>query len=288
MKTKAIIRIVLYSLAILVLLGILLMGLGVGLFMADSSVTSIQHNATTGEQGTEVRFDADEIRELEIEWVAGSITIIPADNTDQIHISESSISNSKYQMICEQSGSKIHIAFSEENFSGFGLSINENVSKDLEIFVPTDWVCEELSIDAASASVTVSDLVISKVDFDGASGVCRFENCMVDEIELDTASGDVTFSGTLDALDMEAMSANCRIEVSNVPSRIDVETMSGDIDLTLPEYCGFAVSLDTMSGSFSTDFEVSSSVDGKAIVHGDGNSRIHVNAMSGDVAIHKR
>lgn len=291
MKTNAIIRIVLFSLAILVLLGILLAGLGIGLFMTDfdSAVTSSTwHNATTGEQGTSVSFDADEIQELEIQWLAGSITITPAGNTDRIHITESAVSDAKYQMVCKQSPGKITIEFSEENFSGFGLSINENLSKDLEILVPADWVCKELDIDAASASVSASDLVINKVDFDGASGICRFENCLVDEMDLDTASGDIDFSGTLDTLDVDAMSANCRIEVSNVPSRIDVDSMSGNVDLTLPEYCGFTVSLDTMSGKFSTDFKVSTSVDEKDIVHGDGACRIQVNAMSGDVAIRKR
>lgn len=289
MKTNAIIRIILFSLAILVLLGILLAGLGVGLFMADfdSSVTSTWHNTTTGEQGTSVSFDADEIQELEIEWTAGTITLTPADNTDQIHIAESAVSNAKYQMICTQSPGKVSIEFCEENFSGFGISNAVNISKDLQILVPEGWVCEELDIDAASASVNAADLVIKKVDFDGASGICTFENCLVESIELDTASGDINFSGTLDTLDVDAMSANCRIEVSNVPSRIDVDSMSGDLDLTLPEYCGFTVSLDTMSGAFSTDFKVSTSVDTKAFVHGDGSCRIHVNAMSGDVAIHK-
>lgn len=289
MKTNAIIRIVLFSLAILLLLGILLTGLGVGLFMADfdSSVTSTWHNATTGEQGTSVSFDADEIQELEIEWLAGSITITPAGNTDQIHITESAVSDAKYQMVCKQSPGKITIEFSEENFSGFGLSINENISKDLEILVPADWVCGELDIDAASAAVNADDLVIKKIDFDSASGMCTFDNCLVDSIDLDTASGDVYFSGTLDTLDVEAMSANCRITVSNVPNRIDVDTMSGDLDLTLPEYCGFTVTLDTMSGEFSTDFKVPTSIDEKGFVHGDGACRIHVNAMSGDVAIRK-
>lgn len=289
MKTNAIIRIILYSLAILVLLGILLAGLGVGMYIVDfdNSVTDTRHNASIGEKGTITHFDADEIRELEIEWVAGTITITPAGNTDQIHISESSVSDTKYQMVCKQSGDKITVEFSEENFSGFGKSINENITKDLEILVPADWICKELDIDAASASLLVSDMVITKVDFDGASGICRFENCLVEEIDLDTASGDIIFSGTLDTLDVDAMSANCRVEVSNIPSRIDVDSMSGDLDLTLPEFCGFTVSLDTMSGGFSTDFKVSTAIDKKAIVHGDGACRIQVNAMSGDVAIHK-
>jgi len=285
MKTNAIIRIVLFSLAILVLLGILLMGLGLGLYLVDFDGST---SNTTVTQGSSVGFDADNVRELEIEWVAGTITINPADNTDQIHIIDSAVSDKKYQMVCKQSPGKITIQFCEERYnSGFGFSINENISKDLEIFVPADWVCEEMDIDAASASVAVSDLVIRKVDFDGASGDFHFENCLVGELDLDTASGDVNFSGTLDKLDVDAMSANCRIAVTNVPSQIDVDSMSGDLDLTLPEDCGFSVNTETMSGHFNTDFEVAADIRGGGFVHGDGACRIQLDAMSGDVVIRK-
>lgn len=287
MKNNAIVRIVLFSIAIPVLVGILLAGLGVGLYMGNYTVNTSSYNEILQPgQGNSVTVNASEIRNLEIEWAAGSITITPAGGTDQIVINESKVTDQKYQMVCRESGDKLIIQFCEENtISGFGINFNTDISKDLEILVPTDWVCEDLEIDAAAANVMVSDMMIYKVDFDGASGVCTFENCAVEEIDLDAASGDVHFSGTLNSLAFDGMSASCYLELRNVPQRIDLNTMSGDLDVTLPEYCGFTVSMDAMSSDFSSEFETTSS-NGNHI-HGDGSCHINVDAMSGDVFIRK-
>lgn len=289
MKTNAIVRIILFSITILVLLGLLLAGLGVGLFMYDGSslVNTNSENQVinnTGERSIHV--NAAEIRELEIEWAAGSITIMPAGDTDEIIVTESGIVNEDYLMVCRQSGDILTIQFSEENtISAFGINFNTDISKDLEIFVPKDWVCEDLEIDAAAANVAVYNMMINKVDFDGASGVCTFENCAVEEIDLDAASGDVHFSGTLDILSFDGMSSSCYLELSNVPKRIDLNTMSGDLDLILPEYCGFTVTMDAMSSDFSSEFPTT--ISNGSHIYGDGECRISVDAMSGDVTIRK-
>lgn len=289
MKTNAIVRIVLFGLAILVLLGILLAGLGVGLYTFNGQpyISNTENNQIVSEgNGTQVTVNASEIRKLEIDWTAGNITISPAGGTDQIVITESEVTNAKYQMICRQSGDKLTIEFCEENIvSGFGINFNSTLKKDLEILVPTDWVCEELEIDAAAASVEVSNMMINNMNFDGASGICNFVDCALGKMELETASGDVRFSGTLDTLSCESMSAKCNLVLKNVPARLDLSTMSGDLDITLPDYCGFTVSLDAMSSDFTSDFPTTNTNGNH--VYGDGSCRINVDAMSGDVTIRK-
>lgn len=293
MKSNAIVRIVLFSLAIFVLLGILLGGLVLGLFMFDSDFPS-EYNGTS--QKLPVASDgitaqgavgAEKIQNIEIDWVAGSITIQPVENTDQITITESGNDNEKYQMVYKQKGNTLEIEYCEDSvsFPSFGITINNTVSKDLVITVPMDWICDTLEIDTASARVDVRDLTIHEFNFDGASGTCNITNCNVDEIDLDTASGDITFEGTLEMLDCDAASANCRITVTNVPRTIDIDTASGDLDLTLPENSGFSCDLTTMSGSFSSDFETM--LQNGHYIHGDGSCRINVDAMSGDVVIRK-
>lgn len=285
MKTNAIVRIVLFSIAILVLLGILGVGLAAGMFMTTGlSIFNEEFSQplVTGEDTNSVSVDAASIRELEIEWVAGKITIM-RQNTTQITVTEPTVTNDKYKMVCKQSGDTLKIQFSESDLNYIG--IHSDLSKDLVITVPMDWVCEELDIDTAAATVEVSDMTLNNVDFDGASGICTFTNCTVGNMELDTASGDVRFTGKLDSLKCNAMSANCEITVNNVPKRIDLESMSGDLDITLPEDCGFTVSMDGMSSDFSSDFQTTTT--NGHYVHGDGSCRINVEAMSGDVTIRK-
>ena len=292
MKTNAIIRIVLFTLAILVLLGLLLAGLAFELFMYDtnsfvSSTTSYNQILPTASDGmtTQGAADASVIRNLDIEWVSGSIIIQPDENASDITISETYVDSTKYQMVYKQSGNTLKIQYCEDSISFPSFGINIDFSKDLVITVPADWVCESLDIDAASANVVVNDLTIREVDFDGASGTCDFVNCDVGELNLDGASGDIRFSGTLDVLDFDGASASCYLEVTNVPDRISMDGMSGDMDLTLPENCGFTVSIDAMSSDFNSDFPTN--ISNGDYVYGDGHCRISFNGMSGDLTIRK-
>lgn len=229
---------------------------------------------------------AEGLREIEIAWAAGSITIEPAD-VDRILVEETEASDPKYTMICKTSGDKLFIRFCDDDLlgRGFGIHLGEDLSKDLTILVPMNFTLDSLEVDAASATMHVKNLVIREVDFDGASGTCDFENCVVDQLDLDTASGDVSFSGTLKVLDCDAASASVRAILDNVPNRIDMDSMSGDLDLTLPDYAGFTLSMDAMSSDFISDFETT--VRNKNYICGDGSCRISMDAMSGDVYIRK-
>ena len=187
-------------------------------------------------------------------------------------------------MVCSVSGATLKIQVCRESlkFPSFGV---DSVAKDLVITVPADWICHELDIDAAAASVEVRDLKIISADIDAASGICWFSNCVVNGLDVDTASGDITFTGILEALDCDATSANCTIEVWNVPKSIDIDAASGDLDLILPENAGFTCSMDTLSGTFQTDFACTDHDD--THTHGDGACKISVSAMSGNVTIYK-
>ena len=244
------------------------------------SVTAVA--PTASDQGTS--FDAGQIRDIKIEWVAGSITLMPAD-VDSIQVAESDPTEAKNAMVWKQSGDKLVIRFCENaklDFH-FGITINDVISKDLTVLVPMGWKCDSLEVAAASAALNVQNMVIDEVDFDGASGECRFENCVIDELDLDTASGDVYFTGSLTTLDCDAASASVTAVFDNIPGRIDMDSMSGDLDITLPTSAGFTVTMDALSSHFHSDFDYSHTSNGYS--HGDGHCRITMDAMSGDLYI---
>lgn len=227
--------------------------------------------------------------ELEIEWVAGNITLEPSDVSD-ILITETEPTDPKYVAQIHRNSKKISIKFCEEKLikRGFGLDISEgNLKKDLTILIPRNWALGTLEIDAAAASINVKNLVIREVEFDGASGNCDFENCVVDQLDLDTASGDVTFTGSLKTLDCDAASANVEAILDNVPDQIDMDSMSGDLKLTLPDWAGFTVTMDAMSSDFISEFNYAQTPNG-AYVSGDGHCRIDMDAMSGDIYLYKQ
>lgn len=281
MRTSAIVRIVLYSIAIVVLLSILAGSLLLNTAFVNTDWESFFISENSGTLGSVGSVDANTVRDIAVEWAAGSITIRPGDVTE-ITFSETEGLSEKDQMIWSQKGDKLVIQFCRTRVY-FGISID--MPKDLEIIVPLDWNCGTLEIDAASAEVKVMDMTIGTVDFDGASGVCKFENCHVDHLDVDTASGNIQFSGTLTELDCDAASASCELLLTNCPKRIDADMASGDLRLTLPEDCGFTVKIDALSGDFTSEFPTTSQ-NGKRI-YGDGSCVINVSALSGDVTIYK-
>ena len=112
-----------------------------------------------------------------------------------------------------------------------------------------------------------------------------FPHSSIDKLDLDTASGNVRFTGGLQQLDCDAVSADIILKLTNVPGRLDMDTVSGDLDVTLPADAGFTVSMDTLSSDFESDFETTTR--NGSYIAGNGRCRIDVDAMSGDVIIRK-
>ena len=284
MKTNAIVRIVIFSIALLILASILLVGIGAKYFTFEPSFQVSEDDQGLTSQCT---FPADKVKQISIDWVAGSISIQPDDNAKEITVCEKGYTEEKYRMECTNSGNTLNIDYCKDNFQvNFGFSVDSNITKDLLITVPSGWLCDKLEIDAASADLKVTDLTINKVDFEGASGECDFDNCQVEVLDMDTASGNVEFFGTLNSLDFDGASADCELRLLTTPKRIDVDTMSGDLELYLPADSGFAVSMDTMSGNVHSDFETVI-MGNDDYVYGDGACRINISALSGNVGIYK-
>ena len=229
--------------------------------------------------------DPAAIREIKIDWISGSVTVEPGD-VQEITFLESGNGIDKYKMVWKQSGDELVIQYSKDSSTaGFGLHFGDG-SKDLTVTVPRNWLCNSLELDTASADLTVRDVIIREMEIDSASGTAKFENCTVSSLDVDTASGDVTFTGSLNELDFEAASASFTGVLENVPDQVKMDSMSGDLTLTLPEDAGFTVSLDAMSSDFSSDFPTVKK--NKSYVCGDGHCKIDVDAMSGDVSILKQ
>ena len=300
MKSNAIVRIIIWSIVALLLSGILiyLLGLRFGIF------PDILYHSSSGEQWAEaVPLETEvmvvpiqplpneetmsfpgEINEIEIEWAAGDIVIMAKD-VDRITASESDVTDARYSLQYQVRDTKLEIVFCEDALLP-GFSLGKDVVKDLYIEVPMDWTGQSIEIDAAAANVEMHNITLQELDIDGADGTCDFQNCHFTNLDIDTASGGVYFSGTLDSFDFDAASASFTGDIQNTPSRIDMDSMDGKLDLALPEDCGYTLTMDGMSVSLSSDFNGTSMKNGSH-VYGDGRCRIDVDGMNCDVTLRK-
>ena len=301
MKSSAITRIVIWSIVLVMLAGILVAFICPWLiidplFYDDPPAeTAIPVPLETTAEATPIQVlpneeklvtAADNVQEIEINWVAGDIIIMETD-VDEITISESDVTDKKYSMVWHSNGRKLKLAFCEDHLlDGFGISFSADLSKDLYIEVPKGWEGHSIEIDAASANVEMHNITLKELDIDGASGTCDLQNCNIGDLDIDAASGSIYYSGILDSLDLDGASASFTADLQNTPSRIDMDSMSGSLDIALPEDCGYTLTMDGLSSTFRSDFH-GTEMKNKSHIYGDGRCRIDVDGMSCEVTIQK-
>lgn len=283
MKTNAIIRIIIWSLVIVMLVGVLCNGL-----FGWNPRTHYQLKRTEEVRSedfvSEVReasVNAAGVTKLAIEWVAGDIDIRVKEGSDQIRFAEDT-GSCEYPMVYNQRGEKLTIQFCKES-SGIRIS-GEDIRKDLVIEVPAEWNCRELELDVAAADLTVQELTVEAVDFDGASGNCNFLNCVVGSMDMDAASGDITYTGKLQELDLDAASASFTGTFTENPRLLKLDGMSAELDITLPADGGYTARMDGLSGSIAS-IDHSCKIINDAHIYGDGSCRISLSGLSCDLTI---
>ncbi len=251
MKRNATVRVVIYSAAILLLVTVLILGIGMGnmgFVFSDGDYTKGPGSIHAGE-----------IRKLEIDWAAGSVTVATAD-TDEITFSDSG--SSDHSMGYSVKNGVLKLRYNSGVIIGFG-SVPK---KDLTVTVPQDWICQEF-------------------EFDGASVEMEIQGLTVQEMELDGASNELVFSGSLGKLDCDGASNKITVNCTNTPSSIDLDGASVTLDLTMPEDSGFRVEMDGLSCSFRSDYSHQSH-DG-TYTYGKEACRINADGVSCKVYIKK-
>ena len=108
--------------------------------------------------------------------------------------------------------------------------------------------CPTVEIETVNGSVGVVDGTWGKIELSTVSGAIELAG-EVENAEIETASGKVDIAGALGALDFESVSGDLILATERA-LRLDAETESGSIYLTLPAQDGFTLDYETKSGAF--------------------------------------
>ena len=239
---------------------------------------------------------AERIDEVEINWSAGKIRITSHDG-DGIRITESGYENERQQLRWRVVNGKLII---REHAPGLQWNLPH---KTLELSLPASG-CGELSIDAASAEITLDSaltlrkleadtasgslsadgLTADEVSFDSASGDCTLRGCDVGKFDMDTASGSAVLSGRFGALELDSASGDLELTAQTAPDSIETDTVSGKVRLALPEDAQFQAELDSVSGDLNVE-DFSGAYRGETFAVGSGGGRYRFESVSGDVTI---
>jgi DUF4097 and DUF4098 domain-containing protein YvlB len=253
---------------------------------------------------------AASIQKIKIDWVSGNVTLRVGSGSD-ITLSESSyrtLTESQKMRYSVSSDGTLKINFCDDLdsiFNWFDLDANMP-SKSLVVEVPASLAgaLQDVEIEVVSASVDLSGVYGVETDIDSVSGAINCTDVSVDKLNLGSTSGSIVcentkaqqlnlnnVSGSMRAegefaeIDAETVSGSARLSCATVPSKINVDGVSGSITVALPETAAFTARLDTVSGSISCDFPGTLGSD--MVVVGDGSANYRFGTVSGSLRIEK-
>ncbi|MGN1446231.1 MAG: DUF4097 family beta strand repeat-containing protein [Eubacteriales bacterium] len=191
----------------------------------------------------------ERITALDIDWLEGCVTIIPGEG-DTLTLQEQSsvgVTDTRDQLRWRVADGKLTVKFcGPSRLLAFDIP-----AKSLTVTVPAAWLEDMTSVklDTASASVEINGLGADRLDVDTASGTVTLTDVTVRELDVNTVSGRIQVTNaTADTADMDTTSGN--ITFSGKANVVDVDTVSGQVNLTLTEKAG-EVSVSSTSGDIS-------------------------------------
>ena len=230
--------------------------------------------------------ESEDIRKIDISWRRGSVSVQAVGQTSQITVQEDATTalTEEEKLVCAVDGDTLRIRFMSDarrdSFEGekfltvslpWELVKNAHFEEiDIETTSAYAYVsadaqkiklstvggdarvmcanCPEVEIETTSGNAGVVDGTWAKVDISTVSGAIELAG-EVENAEIETASGKVDIAGALGALDFESVSGNLILATERA-LRLDAETESGSIYLTLPAQDGFTLDYETKSGAF--------------------------------------
>ena len=227
------------------------------------------------------------VKSLDISWLSGGVSVVPIEQSSEITVVEQADrmlaegETLTVHLDVSGDGLSLHIGFMKgDRFDG---------EKYLTVYVPREMVknsfleeidiettsayayvsadaqkiklstvggdarvmcanCPEVEIETTSGNAGVVDGTWAKVDISTVSGAIELAG-EAENAEIETASGKVDIAGALGALDFESVSGDLILATERA-LRLDAETESGSIYLTLPAQDGFTLDYETKSGAF--------------------------------------
>lgn len=302
-KNSSILKIVLWSVVALILINILLIGIGFGSFTfgINKYPNASKYTAGSGE------IDAGNLSEIEINWIEGNVSIESYDG-DTVHFYEESRKelDEKNMLHYYNDNGRLIIQYEKPNTSIFSFG-KYNYDKHLTVQVPEEMTnlktlnldlvssdsyvtginVKYLDIENISGSVSLKDIEVSELDIETVSGSIDSDNIIVKKhADIETTSGSAKLSGSVNRINFDSTSGDLDLLSDVCPDEIDTDTISGDINITIPNNEGFTYSYDGLSGDINCEFDIIKNND--EAVHGNGKSEFSFDSISGDINIMKK
>ena len=213
--------------------------------------------------------DPQDITALDVTWISGYVNFEVWDEPE-IGICEYDGNIANYESI----GGTLYV----KHDSG----VLENGSGELTIFLPRDiaeYMLEKISVHVTSADATINGINARRVEIFNISGFIQMEG-QYGEVIVETTSGDVSIFGSVENVELTAVSGSVYLYCDEALRSLEVDSTSGDVTVSIPEDLGFTLTFDSVSGSAVSGY-FDASGDDFRYTHGNGEAQLRVDTVSG-------
>lgn len=287
MKRNAIARIVIWSLVAVLLTSLLVVGISSSpssFFTGDWSLGAMgvtyKNSALYNVGGGTV---TDEFQSIKVNWTNGKINIEAYDGEDTV-ISETEVAEKENKLRWRVEDDVLKI---QQMAAGMRFGLKQTPKKTLTVKIPSN-VAEGLKAvtsDSVSAEVTITGISASdKIEIDTVSGGANLKNIKTEKLDIDTVSGSIKAAGEFTELESDSVSGDVTVSSATPLKKLDCDSTSGNIRLTIPKNSGFTLKADTVSGDISCGLPTVSESKNRRVC-GDGSADFETDTVSGDLII---
>ena len=287
MNRNAIARIIIWSLVAVLLTSLLVVGISSSpssFFTGDWSSGIIgvtyKNSALYNVGGGTV---TDEFHSIKVNWTNGKINIEAYDGEDTV-ISETEVAEKENKLRWRVEDGVLKI---QQMAAGMRFGLKQTPKKTLTVKIPSN-VAEGLKAvtsDSVSAEVTITGISASdKIEIDTISGGANLKNIKTEKLDIDTVSGSIKAAGEFTELESDSVSGDVTVSSATPLKKLDCDSTSGNIRLTIPKNSGFTLKADTVSGDISCGLPTVSESKNRRVC-GDGSADFETDTVSGDLII---
>lgn len=205
-----------------------------------------------------------DVTELTIDWVSGTVTIEAYDGSEVVisETSEDALTDSTTMHYFLESDGTLNIKFGIPGMKSQGENLPD---KSLLVRVPRTLQLDEVELNGCCKNIGMDSVRCGGLELNSISRQITLNECEIDDIEVNSVS------------------TNVEATFSKMPENIELNNVSGNTLLYVPEDAGVTLEWNGLISDFHSELPVAKK--GKKKVIGNGACAIECNSVSGKLYI---
>lgn len=167
----------------------------------------------------------------------------------------------------------------------------ESRNSSLSIVLPRQFA-GRLLIETVSGDTTLEALSLGELEWSSVSGELQTNGGEIHVARLKSVSGNVSYEGTTPEFSLNLTSADATVTLENIESaispKIDAQSVSGRLDVTVPENASLRISISSFTGEATSSLDLKKSMQSKGALEGRlgaGGGELRLRSVSGNVRL---